>query len=200
MNKKQTQKRHTAAPKSLAKPASVVKPTKPVEVPTIAVAPAPVELIAALRSPSVETAVDAAAALAKLGDARCVDALLAVLANADGYCHVVTRAAAAMALGRFDEARVIAALTAATQDTMAEVSREAVLALGELSAAQSVPALIAVVENASGFYAPTVRHAAVRTLGRLKASASQPVLARVALNPAEDTAIVAAAREALGQM
>ena len=241
MSKKNSPKRHTPAPKTVARPAAAA-PVR-VEIPTPAVVPAvietpqiveavavvatpvvaempvaaetpfaattpapepavpaPTELIAVLRGPSAEAAVDAAAALAKTADPRCVDALLETLANADGYYHVVTRAAAAMALGQFDEARVVAALTAATDDAMAEVSREAVLALGTLNAVAAIPAMMTIARNVDGYYAAVVRHAAVRTLGKLRASAAQPLLATIALCPTEDAALVAAARDALGRM
>ena len=176
--------------------APVAKATPAVE----AVRPLPSELIADLRNDSVETAVDAAAKLAECGDARVVAPLVAVLANHDGFCHTVTRAAAAMALGRFDTKESRVALLAAATDAMAEVSREAVLALGTLKATEAAATLIEIAANASGFYISPVRLAAVRSLGKMKAVAAKATLATIAASKTDDVSVIAAAREAMGQL
>ena len=105
-----------------------------------------------------------------------------------------------MALGKFDNDASIAALIVAAKDDMAEVSREAILALGELKAVASIPTLIEIAGNASGFYVGVSRHAAVRSLGRMKAAAAKATLTAIAADAGEDAAIVSAAREALGQL
>ncbi|MGC4031576.1 MAG: HEAT repeat domain-containing protein [Tepidisphaeraceae bacterium] len=178
-----------AAAKKVAAPA-VVASTVEVVTPAF-----PADLVAQLRHPAVETAVDAAAALARTGDVRVVPNLVATLENADGYCHVVVRAAAAMALGSFDTTESVNALLVAARDGMAEVSSEAILALGQLKSAAAVDMLVEIVTNANGFYLNTTRHAAVRALGRI--GAGRDVLNTVANSPWEDAAVVAAAREAI---
>jgi HEAT repeat protein len=193
----------TAAPVvEVVKPAEVAKPAvAAVATPAVASLPAfPADQVEKLRGASVEVAVEAAEVLAKTGDARAIAPLISVLENADGYCHVVTRAAAAMALGRFNDAKSIAALHIAAKDSMAEVSREAVLALGQLKATAATDTLTEIAGNASGFYVNVVRHAAVRSLGQMKAKGAKSVLETIAKNASEDAALVAAAREAIGQL
>lgn len=184
----------TAAPAVAAKPAVVAAPA-------VATVPAfPAELVEKLQHPSVEVAVEAAEGLAKTGDKRAVAPLVSVIENADGYCHVVTRAAAAMALGKFDDAAAIASLIVAAKDDSAEVSREAVLALGELKAVAAIGTLVEIAANTSGFYLNVVRHAAVRSLGRMKAKAAKATLEAIAVDGHEDASLTAAAREAIGQL
>lgn len=168
--------------------------------PVAAARPFPAELVADLRNDSVEVAVEAAGKLAESKDARAVAPLIAVLANVDGFCHVVTRAAAAMALAKFDTNESRIALLAAAKDGMAEVSREACLSLGHLPAADSLATLVEIAENTSGFYLNVVRHAAVRSLGRLKAKQAKSVLEAIAANTNEDASLTAAAKEALAAM
>lgn len=188
------------APVAMPVAASVVAPVAKTAPAVEAVRPLPTALIADLRNASVETAVDAAAKLGETGDVRVVASLVSVLANADGFCHTVTRAAAAMALGKFDTAESRKALLASATDAMAEVSREAVLALGTLKATEAAATLIEIAANGSGFYISPVRLAAVRSLGKMKAAAAKSTLATIAASTMDDAALVAAARDAMGQL
>ena len=133
-----------------------------------------------LRNASAESAADAADRLGRSGNPHAVEPLIAVLENGDGYFHPVSRAAAAMALGRLGDNRAIAALSAAVNDFSAEVSGESILALGELNAWSIVSTLTTIVANYSGFYLNVTRHAAIRTLCRLRATDARGTLEVVA--------------------
>ena len=155
-------------------------------------------LIDQLQAADADRAVDAAAELGKLDTAEGRAALVAVLANENGYFHTVTRSAAALALGQSADASVSAALHLAAQDDVAEVSREAILSLGRLKVAASASLLMRIAENPTGFYVDSARHAAVRALGMIPALEARELLARLALS--EDRAIAVAADEALRGM
>jgi HEAT repeat protein len=155
-------------------------------------------LIDQLQAADADRAVDAAAELGKLDTAEGRAALVAVLANENGYFHTVTRSAAALALGQSADASVSAALHLAAQDEVAEVSREAILSLGRLKVAASASLLMRIAENPTGFYVDSARHAAVRALGMIPALEARELLARLALS--EDRAIAVAADEALRGM
>jgi HEAT repeat protein len=153
-----------------------------------------------LRDGCADRAAYAAEQLGGSADADAVAPLLEALASVDGYFHVVTRAAAAMALGRLGAIggqAAVDALLAATGDAMAEVSAEAVLALGELRATAATPLVIDDVENRSGFYVNSVRHAALRALGRIGDARARDAIVVVAGNTWEDRAILLAADDAL---
>ena len=109
-------------------------------------------LIGVLRDRSVEVAVAAATALSVSGGGRARRALLAVLDNAEGYYHALTRAAAVHGLGggltRDDQMPLQRAL----RDHDAEVSIAAISALSSSYARESTIALLGVVENSDGFF------------------------------------------------
>jgi HEAT repeat protein len=157
-------------------------------------------LISALRDRTAERAAEAADRLGGSGNRDAVEPLIVVLDSADGYFHPISRAAAAMALGRLGDSRAIPALSWAIQDQSAEVSCESILALGELKASSIVSELTAIVANDSGFYLNVTRHAAIRTLGRLKATEARATLEKVAGSPFEDHALVNAARQAISSL
>lgn len=79
----------------------------------------------------------AARSLAKLGEPRAVEPLLAVLSDGDRY---VCRAAA-QALGKLGDAHAVAALAKLLADPDTEVRRDAANALGDIGDASAVPAL-----------------------------------------------------------
>jgi HEAT repeat protein len=219
---KKSKVRHTAiAPKKAAKVAkNKAASAKPVvSTPAAKVEPSPViaqsdvataaptvfsaELeacVVALRNASAESAADAADRLGRSGNPQAVEPLIAVLENVDGYFHPVSRAAAAMALGRLGDNRAIAALSAAVNDFSAEVSGESILALGELKDSSIVSTLTTIVANYSGFYLNVTRHAAIRTLGRLRATDARGTLEVVANSSYEDQALVNAAQEAISSL
>ncbi len=160
---------HAAAPKTVAV-------TSAATLPATAIAPRPVErdrttvvaLIAKLRDQDAEAARDAAATLGQLpADAEAVAALGQVLKNADGYFHSVVRAAAAASLGHLGDRNAVDALIAATRDTMAEASEEAVKALGALGDVRALPALETIRRNEKGYYLESVRRAAEQAAGRI---------------------------------
>jgi hypothetical protein len=127
-------------------------------------------LIGVLRDRSVEVAVAAATALSVSGGGRARRALLAVLDNAEGYYHPLTRAAAVHGLGggltRDDQMPLQRAL----RDHDAEVSIAAISALSSTYARESTVALLGIVENVDGFFLPITRLAAARGLERLPLS------------------------------
>jgi hypothetical protein len=131
-----------------------------------------VALMNRLRDPDAELARDAAQTLGSLPvDAAAVDALCAVVVNADGYCHPVVRAAAAAALGQLGDRRAIESLIRGTRDSMAEASEEAIKALGLLGDARASDALRAVVRNENGFFLEHVRKTAEKALERIRSRA-----------------------------
>ena len=209
MTPKPVKKAVGKTPKSEAAIAAEVKPFPPakaVEAPkaAAAVAPAPVSaaLVLALRDPSAEVALEAAAALGRIGHAGSVPSLIEAVANRDGFFHCVVRAAAATSLGQLRDVRAVEPLVTALRDPMAEASQEAAFALGELADARAVSPLLAVVENADGFFLGTVRRTAVRSLTRLRDARALKTLTAVAANVNEDPAVREAAAEgvrALGQ-
>jgi HEAT repeat protein len=178
-----------------AKP--VVAAVAPIAKAPAAATPASPELVAALRDPSAEVALEAAASLGRLANVAAVEPLLEVVANRDGFFHGVVRAAAATSLGQLHDARAVEPLIAALHDPMAEASQEAVLALGELGDARAVSPLLAVVENTDGFFLGTVRRAAVRALNRLRDPRAIKTLAAIAARDEEDAAVREAAADAV---
>jgi HEAT repeat protein len=127
-------------------------------------------LILALRDRSVEVAVAAATSLSMSGSARARRALLAVLENAEGFYHALTRAASVHGLGGVQLREDPMPLQRALRDVEAEVSIAAISALSSTWDRQSAAALLGVVENADGFYLPITRLAAARGLERLPLS------------------------------
>lgn len=195
-----TSTRNSPAPKS--KTPKTVSATTPVVVSAPVVA-APVTtidlspLVQQLRSGWAEDAVRAVEQLAASNDDRAVSPLVDVLANVDGYFHLVTRASAAMALGQLGRASAISSLIAATRDSSAEVSCEAILALGAMRAAPASAGLVEIVRNASGYFLSVSRHAAIRALGRIGDPSAKPVLEGIANSTVEEPSLVTAAIQAL---
>jgi len=127
-----------------------------------------IALMNRLRDADAEVARDAAQTLASLpADAEAIDALCAVVVNADGYFHPVVRAAAAAALGQLGDRRAVEALIQGTRDTMAEASEEAIKALGLLGDARALVALQVVIRNENGFFLEHVRRTAETAAGRI---------------------------------
>jgi len=128
-----------------------------------------VALVTRLRDRDAEVARDAAATLGRLpADSQAVEALGDVLRNAEGYFHSVVRAAAAAALGSLGDRKAVDALIAATRDSMAETSEEAVKALGLLGDRRAIPALEQVVRNENGFFLENVRKSAQDAIKRIQ--------------------------------
>jgi HEAT repeat protein len=149
--------------------------------------------IAALRGTDADTARDAAIALGRLGDASAVAPLIEALGNDNGYFHCVVRAAAAASLGQLRDPRAFEPLAAATSDTMAEASAEAVRALVALADPRATAVLIDIVRNPQGYFLSTVRLAAVEGLKKLGGPAATAELAQVAGDATEDSVIRQAA-------
>lgn len=211
MARKTTTKKQTTvptkAPKAVEKATSGTVAT--VQPPTAAPAAAPAALtpaaldakaqayLAELKSTDADTARDAATALGALADPTAVQPLIDVLRNEDGYYHSVVRAAAASSLAQIKSARAIDALIEALRDPIAEASAEAVRALATLGDPRAVPPLIAVVQNADGYFFSAVRLAAVLALTQLGGEPAAAALREVAANSWEDPVIrEAAARHA----
>jgi HEAT repeat protein len=133
----------------------------------VPVRPSVQELVGALRDPSAEAARDAATALGDAGDRAAVDALVAVLANVDGYFHLVVRSAAAASLGVLRDPRGTSALVAALQDASAEISAEAARALGRSGDATALPALRELLANINNYYHPLSLSAAAQAIAML---------------------------------
>ncbi len=198
-----TATRHTAHAKARTIQAATksVKVTSPVSAPAVAtitpdIATRIIETASRLQDPIAENTIQAINELALTGDLRAAQPLVDVLENRNGFYHVVTRAAAAMALGQLGQPSAISALLQAANDSMAEVSCESILALGELRARQAVDALINIVNNFDGYYLNVTRHAAIRALGQIGDIAAKPVLENVINSTWENHAIQSAAQEA----
>lgn len=130
-------------------------------------------LIKQLRDPTAEVARDAALALGSLHDTSAVEALCAVLINQDLYFHCVVRSAAADSLGKLRDRRALNTLLTGVRDPIAETSQQAIRALGDESA---VPALIAVAQNADGYFLPAARQTALEVLAQFSAPAAAQFL------------------------
>ena len=124
-------------------------------------------LVAALRDPSSEVAVQAAEALARHGGEVAVGALRGVVQNIDGYVRAETRAAAVRALGALLPPGEGTPIAAAASDSDATVSLAAIAALSGRDEASSSHALLAVLEDRAGYYLPLTRQAAARALAHL---------------------------------
>ncbi|HEV7299196.1 MAG TPA: HEAT repeat domain-containing protein [Tepidisphaeraceae bacterium] len=215
--KKESKKRHTAVP---AKPKAAAKATKPkttaeavtpeaveaAQVETIAQPAATAEMsidreammahIGNLHRADADIAREAAVSLADYRDAEAVDALMAVVANSDGYYHGVVRSAAAASLAKLGDVRAVDALLSAVRDPMAEASAEAVRALAELGDPRAIEPLVNVIRNVEGYFLPVVRLAAVHALAKFKTPEATAELANVASDEFEDTVIRNAAANA----
>ncbi len=125
-------------------------------------------LIAALRDPVAEVAVEAATALRGHSPDLAASALTEVLENRDGFYSASTRTAAVRALGGVLPRGQGTLLAAATRDTDATVSLAAIGALVDRNEQASADALLDVLEDTSGFYLPLTRQAAARGLSRIR--------------------------------
>ena len=155
-------------------------------------------LAEALRDPTAEVAREAAVALRRSRLPSAVDALTAVIENADGYFHPIVRTAAAESLGCLNEPRAVGALKRAVRDPLAEPSRAAIRALGVVAREDALPALLAVVSNGDNYFLPSVRVTATEVLATIPAPAARDCLRSLAENPGEVAEVRLAARQAVG--
>ncbi len=156
-------------------------------------------LLTAVSDVDADVAREAATALGLLGDPSAIQPLIDVVDNANGYFHTVVRAAAASSLGQLKDVRAVDALLAAVNDSVVEVSAEAIRALAQLGDARAVRPLIDVVQNQSGFFADVSRRAAVLALGHLGGVEASAELARVAADASEDAVIREDATQAVAK-
>lgn len=154
-------------------------------------------LSTALRDPSAEAAREAAAALGALRDVSAVEALSAVVVNADGYFEGSVRVAAAEALGKLQDRRAVAVLITVVRDQAAEVSQAAIRALGLLKDERAIDLLVAVVRNNDNYYLPFVRQTAVEALTHLAVPSAKESLRRIAADSYLDASVRQAAGSAL---
>jgi HEAT repeat protein len=151
-------------------------------------------LTEALRDSTAEIAQAAAIALGSIADASSVYALTAVVTNADGYFHSIVRAAAAESLARLKDPRSVDALIHATRDPIVGPSQKAIAALGEIGDARAIAPLIAVIQNADGYFLPEARIVAIAAATKFATPEIASVLSAVAAEPTEDPAVRAAAK------
>lgn len=179
----------TAAPATVAKPAVV--PATPASNPRAE------QLIGQLRDFTAEVARDAATELGQLADRKAVEPLIAVLANVDGYYHLVVRAAAAGSLGLLRDHRAVSVLVSALRDSMAEISAEAALALGHIGTPEAIQSLRPVIENHDGYFLPMSRRAAIKAVSHSLNADLRDLLKRIAGNESEDASVRQAATAAI---
>jgi HEAT repeat protein len=127
-----------------------------------------VQLIAALRDPSAETAVDAAEALSLHPGEATIAALRDVLFNREGYFNGATRAAAVRTLGVVLPPGGLSPVFSAVADVDANVSLAAIAAIVDRSEDGCAESLLILLEDNTGFYLPPTRRAAARGLDRLR--------------------------------
>jgi HEAT repeat protein len=154
-------------------------------------------LSAALRDPAAEVARQAAAALGALRDVSAIEALSAVVVNADGYFDGSVRVAAAEALGNLQDRRAVAALITVVRDQTAEVSQAAIRALGLLGDERAIDLLVTVVRNTDNYFLPFVRQTAVEALTHLSVPSAKESLRRIAADSRLDASVRQAAGSAL---
>jgi HEAT repeat protein len=154
-------------------------------------------LLAALRNLDADVAREAATALGRSGNPAAVAPLIEIVQNSNGYFHSVVRSAAAAGLGLLKDKKAVDALLVAVNDPITDASSEAVRALAAIGDARAVDPLVAVVRNETGFFAGSVRRAAVLGLAQLGGPAAQAVLREVAANELEDSVIREEAIEAI---
>jgi HEAT repeat protein len=186
-----TEKHFTTVPVK-AKFAEVAK-AAPVAAIVAPVAPAPAvdikSLTKALHDIDADVAREAATALGTSGNAAAVEPLIEVVRNSNGYFHSVVRSAAAASLGQLKDRRAIEALLHAVHDPITDPSTEAIRALTALADPRAIAALVEVVRNTNGFFAGSVRRAAVLGLAKLGGETAIAELKRVAAADQEDTVI-----------
>jgi HEAT repeat protein len=167
--------------------AATPETVKPVETPVTKSSIAP--LLVALNDLDADIAREAATSLGLTNDASAVEPLIEIVKNSNGYFHSVVRSAAAVSLGQLKDRRAIQALLEAVSDPIADPSTEAIRALTTLADPRAIAKLVEVVRNANGFYADSVRRAAVLGLAKLGGDVSLAELRLVAANEQEDTVI-----------
>jgi hypothetical protein len=128
------------------------------------------ELIAALRDPAAEAAVQAAEALRDHPGEATVAALREVLTNGSGYFNGATRAAAVRTLGTLLPSGALSPLYSAVRDVDGSVSLSAIAAIVDRAEDGCAEALLTVLEDASGFFLPPTRRAAARGLDRIRSA------------------------------
>ena len=148
-------------------------------------------LIAALRNPSAEAAVDAAEALRQHPGEATVAALREVLMNGEGYFNGATRAAAVRTLGAVLPSGALSPVYSAVRDVDASVSLSAIAAIVDRGEDGCAEALLTVLEDGSGFFLPPTRRAAARGLDRIRSA--DPARVQALLARESDTVV----REAL---
>jgi HEAT repeat protein len=146
-------------------------------------------MLGELRNLDADVAREAATALGQTGNPAAVLPLIDVLRNTNGYFHSVVRSAAAAGLGQLKDARAFDVLIEAVNDPITDPSTEAIHALAALGDRKAVSKLIEVTTNANGFYAGSVRHAAVAALVKLGGEAATIELHRVAGDTEEENAL-----------
>ena len=139
----------------------------------------------ALRDPTAEVAREAALALGRGCQAGALEALAAVVENADTYFHPSVRTAAAESLGQMKDPRSVVALTQAVRDPLAEPSRAAIRALGLVAHEDAVPLLLSIIENRDNFFHPSVRVTAAEVLATIPTPDAKECLLNLVANQAE---------------
>lgn len=145
------------------------------------------DLIADLRSWSADTACGAAIAMGKPGERAAVAPLIEVVEDHGNYFHSVVRAAACASLGQLGDWSATPALLNAINDPTAEVSAEAVRALGVLGDERAIEPLMEVMRNQDGFFLPGVCLAAAAALQEFKSPREAEVPQTVAADIDENT-------------
>lgn len=154
-------------------------------------------LLLALHDVDADVAREAATSLGQLGDAAAVEPLIEIVSNTNGYFHSVVRSAAAISLGQLKDRRAVEPLLTAVRDSIADTSTEAIRALTSLADPRAIAALVEVVRNENGFFANSVRRAAVLGLIELGGDVAKTELRLVADNEHEDSVIRQEALDAI---
>ncbi len=201
-----TEKHFTTVPPK-AKPAEVKPSVAAVSTAPVAVVAAPAPVVVAEVKPKAATIVDiqpmlaglhdldadvaceAATALGNSANPAAVVPLIEIIQNSNGYFHSVVRSAAAAGLATLKDRRAVEALLSAVNDPITDPSTEAIRALASLADPRAIACLVEVVRNESGFYAGSVRRAAVSGLAKLGGDLAKATLREVAANEHEDTVI-----------
>jgi HEAT repeat protein len=196
-----TDKKFTTVPPK-AKPTAVTavvtpEATKPVVAAAPAAKPSIAPFLTALHDVDADVAREAATSLGQSADIAAVEPLIEVLKNSNGYFHSVVRSAAAVSLGQLKDRRAVEVLLAAVSDPIADPSTESIRALTVLADPRAIAKLIEVVRNETGFFAGSVRRAAVLGLVKLGGETAIAELRRVAANQNEDAVIRQEASEAV---
>ena len=144
-------------------------------------------LITALRDPSAEVAVDAAEALQQYPGEATLAALREVVTNGQGYFNSATRAVAVRSLGVLLPAGALAPVFSAMRDVDAGVSLAAIASIADRAEDGCTEALLALLEDGSGFFLPPTRRAAARGLDRIRGA--DPARVRALLERESDSMV-----------